>query len=257
MPDVGPVRESTNVRAVSILGVPVLTRYDLLEKLLESTEAGVLKPTEYLIVDNGGKFAEIADDLPGVVAARARGARIWLLEPGANLGVAASWNAILERVMGPVTIVNDDVVLGPETLAILADAITRYDFVIADGGWNANGWCCFAQSPRCVKTIGYYDESFYPAYFEDRDYERRLWRAGIVPMKVPVRLTHKGQATMNAEGENGHIRQGYRKSAEYFERKWGKTLPMFQEPFDGAPINWSIRKGPHVWRELARADSVL
>ena len=38
------------------LCVPVLNRYDLLVKLLESAEAGDIKPDKYYIVDNGKKL---------------------------------------------------------------------------------------------------------------------------------------------------------------------------------------------------------
>ena len=74
-----------------VLGVPVLSRYDLLERLLASAEAGTVKPDRYLIVDNGRQLDVRS---PGISRAVERGATVSVLSPGRNLGVAASWNAI-------------------------------------------------------------------------------------------------------------------------------------------------------------------
>jgi hypothetical protein len=237
-----------------ILGVPTLSRYDLLAKLIASAEEGTLKPSEYFIVDNGGRFAQEVGGTAAVAAAQARGAAIWLLTPGQNLGVAASWNAILNQALDqPVVISNDDIELGPTTLADLAAVLTDgVPFVIADGGWNKNGWCLFGQAASCTCKVGAYDENFYPAYYEDSDFNVRLKRAGIEPVFVKTSFSHEGWATMKAEPANGPVREGQRRSAEYFERKWG-ALPTeeghFGEPFDGVPPwGWGLRMhSSHTW----------
>lgn len=225
-----------------ILGVPTLNRYDLLGKLIASAEAGTLKPSAYLVVDNGGRFNREAPGMPGVAAALARGAEIWVLATGRNLGVAASWNAILDEV-GPasVAISNDDIELGQEALEALDRASRHHDFVIAEGGPNANGWCLFTQSVRCTALVGPYDENFYPAYYEDSDYEQRLRLAGIVPHYEPTTLHHYGWATMRVD-TSGKIAAGQQRCAEYFQRKWGGT-PRFSKPFDGV-ITVDLRKNP-------------
>ena len=140
-----------------ILGVPTLHRYDLLGRLIASAEAGSCKPSAYLIVDNGGKFGALAPAMPAVASALARWAEIDVLAPGRNLGVAASWNALLDRAGAePIAISNDDVELGEDALEALARAIGVHDFVIAEGPPNANGWCLFAQTARCTELVGGY-----------------------------------------------------------------------------------------------------
>jgi glycosyltransferase involved in cell wall biosynthesis/GT2 family glycosyltransferase len=212
-----------------ILGVPTLNRYDLLGKLFASAEAGRLKPSTYLIVDNGGRFREEALNMPGVEAALARGAEIDVLSPECNLGVAASWNAILNRAGSePVAVANDDVELHADSLEVIARALADgHDFVAA------GGWCLFSQTVRCTELVGPYDENFWPAYYEDSDYERRLSLAGIAPHYVPG-PKHKQWATTDADS-SGEIALAPAKSAEYFRRKWG-GLPgedLFAQPFNG------------------------
>lgn len=243
-----------------ILGVPTLNRYDLLGRLIASAESGRLKPNTYLIVDNGGQFDAEARKMPGVAAALARDARIIVLTPGKNLGVAASWNAILDWATPlPVTISNDDIELGEDTLATLDLAIAAHDFVIAEGGWNANGWCLFAQAARCAELIGPYDENFYPAYYEDLDYERRLKLAGITPFRAPTIFHHEGWATMRADASH-EISSGQGRSNVFFQKKWGgaPSKATFSEPFNGG-AGPGLRNNPPQtgWRKYGPETTTM
>lgn len=232
-----------------ILGVPTLRRYDLLSQLILSAEAGSHKPSRYLIVDNGGEFGEHAPPMPGVEAALARGAPIEVLTPRENLGVAASWNALLDRAGNePIAIANDDVQLGSDALEALARALAAgHDFVIAEGPPGANGWCLFAQTMRCTELVGPYDENFFPAYYEDSDYDQRLLRAGIAVHREPATLRHEGWATLRVDPA---VADGRQRSEEYFRKKWGglphESEKLFQKPFNGEP-------GPPL-RPIAECD---
>jgi glycosyltransferase involved in cell wall biosynthesis len=238
-----PYGESLN----AILGVPVLYRYDLLERLIASAENGLAKPSRYLIVDNGGQLDE---ESPSIARAIERGAIVSVLYPERNLGVAASWNAILlEAAAEPVIVSNDDIVLGPKSLEQLRAALNQHDFVVADGGARATGWCLFAQNASCVARVGLYDENFYPAYFEDGDYKRRLTLAGIAPFLVPSDHTHEGWATLRWEKDGGPIHEGQQKNFEYYLRKWGgpPDAELFAEPFNGEPVDWRPKSRDDLW----------
>lgn len=259
-----PTREiagALGIRENLILGVPTLNRYDLLARLIASAEAGDHKPSRYLLVDNGGQFDEHAPAMPGVRAALARGAAVEVLTPRANLGVAASWNALLDRAgESPIAIANDDVQLGPDALDALARALAAgHEFVIAEGPPGANGWCLFAQTRACTERIGPYDEQFFPAYYEDSDYDQRLSRAGIAAHREPATLEHAGWATMRADPA---VAAGQQASAEYFRTKWGglphESEKLFREPFDGAPPPHGLRKGPveGEWERYSLEDAV-
>ena len=88
------------------LGVATLWSYDQLDKLLRSAERGTEPPTGYVIVDNGGFYETSRAE---AIVGRRRGVTVECVTPGSNLGVAASWNRILDLAGdGPIVISNDD-----------------------------------------------------------------------------------------------------------------------------------------------------
>lgn len=206
------------------LGVPTLARYDLLQRLLDTAELGREKPNGYIIVDNGGE-AKSKLRLPP---------RTELIEPGTNLGVAASWNRILDAAGGePIVIANDDVMLGPDAFLRLYAEVGSHPIVTADG------WALFAQHPDCTQQVGFYDEGFYPAYYEDNDYSYRMGLVGVLHHTVTVQMRHDRSATCAARPSlNGE------RSAAYYQFKWGGPpgRETHREPFNGKPpVGWSLR----------------
>lgn len=192
-----------------ILGVPTLNRYDLLEKLIRSALRGLLVPDKILVVDNGGSYEN------------KHGERVEIIYSGPNIGVAAAWNRLLRA--GAWVISNDDVELGPETFARFLRALEVSPVTIIDGRYR---WSLFGQRPEVTEKIGFYDEAFFPAYYEDNDYEYRLKLAGIVPTAVSdPAVTHVGWAS--SRDAKGALRDPaehsgwYQRNLAYYQRKWG------------------------------------
>lgn len=213
-----------------VLGVPVLNRYDLLARLLASAERSSVVPDLVIVVDNGGRF-DGNTTLPLLVIA-----------PGRNIGVAASWNTIIERARAldakRIMISNDDIELDPSTIArVLAEDA---DVV------RAPGFAFFAMRPSVVDRVGWFDEQFFPAYFDDNDFDRRLRLAGVNiedPQGVPIH--HEGSATLHSlpmEKQHKFSRR-FEELRAYYEQKWGgwPGKEKFDRAFDGAP--------PHGWSE--------
>lgn len=205
-----------------ILGVPTLCRYDLLQKLIASVEAGSVQPDRWVIVDNGGK-ARRQLRLPE---------RGTLIEPGNNLGVAASWNRIVDEAAGePVMIVNDDVTLGRDALASLVGLSSGSPVT------RSHNWSLFVLRPECVAAVGYFDENFYPAYGEDDDYGYRMRLAGLTSKQVHVDSTH-------VHGASGWAERCRGPALLYFNMKWGGSprRERYLRPFGGnPPAGWSER----------------
>jgi len=240
------------------LGVPTLANQAGLDALCLSAEQGSLKPTGYLIVDNGDAYDGSSKRHPWMDLAAARGASVELYRPGRNLGVAASWNWMLERTLDEgLVIANDDVSLGQRAFEDLVGALATHPFATADG------WACFAQSSECTRRVGWYDENFWPAYYEDNDYELRMRRAGIVPHVIAAQsITHVGWATTRTLGDPEWLREGRERNRHYFMAKWcpddtNMVWPTAESacavPFRGAPAaGWSERK--RVVQMLMRWD---
>ncbi len=164
-----------------VLGIPVLNRPDLLERLLLSLDAPV---HTLALVDNGsGGTQQDAAKLdfllqklqveppPGV-------AHVRVARPFGNLGVAASWNQILTAFpQAPFTLlVNNDVVFPP---GVLQEALTRLNPdrpqflpLLPD----PQEFSAFALTALAWDLVGLFEEGFYPAYCEDLDYADRLRR---------------------------------------------------------------------------------
>lgn len=225
-----------------ILGVPCLNRHDLLDKLIASALAGSRVPTEILIVDNSGSYQNTWES-----------SRVRVVHSGRNLGVAASWNLLLKQ--GASIIANDDIELGRDTFANMAAALeSGKPFV------EVFRWALFGQLPSVAEAIGFYDEGFYPAYYEDNDYEIRLFRAGIPLHHVDdVGTKHVGWASSRdpddphgALRDPGEHRAWYARNLQYYTRKWGGPPghETFASPFNRDGQDASRRKLIMRWDVL-------
>jgi GT2 family glycosyltransferase len=224
------------------LGVPTLRRYDLLQGLLDSAESGSVRPDGYVIVDNGPDGAALS--------ALRWPANTQVIRPGRNIGVSASWNRLLEAAGDEAIVIsNDDVTLGRFAFERVSEAVSRHPLVVTELGWSL-----FAQAPACTASVGWYDEGFFPAYYEDTDYHRRCRFAGIEPHRLDTGCAHVGSATIRVAREINSDR-----SALYYRSKWGGAPggEKFGEPFGGQPpAGWSTRTPTWSPRKLSGRDYI-
>ena len=164
------------------LVVPTLTRHDLLAEMLASVDV----PVDHLVViDNSGTLEAAGTDLA---------ADFRVLRMPSNLGVAASWNlACRLAYRAPwVLIASDDVTFPAGALQSFAEASSEDRLVLSET-WPH--WCAFTIGAQLVSTVGLFDEAYYPAYFEDLDYERRLKRHGL-GVEVGPAVNHRNSSTL-------------------------------------------------------------
>jgi GT2 family glycosyltransferase len=164
--------------------VPVLNRYDLLQKMLDSVDV----PVDHLLVIDNGSGADLYFS--------EKFANVTVLAMPANQGVAGSWNLGIKSF--PYArrwfIVSNDVVFEPGALKQLAQA--RRDEITLTG--EAPHWQAFALGDEAVSDIGLFDESLFPAYFEDNDYMRRAEFVGVNIRRLDLKLTHANSSTIKA-----------------------------------------------------------
>jgi GT2 family glycosyltransferase len=194
---------------IPVLGVPVLNRPDLLYRMLDSidTEIG-----QIVIIDNGG-----------VASQSTMNPNERVIRPGQNLGVAASWNLIMQ--VTPLAswwaIVNFDLVFAPGDLDRLAqhmDTTTGPEGMVATLGT----FSAFGVSREAINRAGWFDENFHPAYFEDNDFQRRCDLAGVTSLSLPTGLTHSISSTIASDHRLRD--QNYRTfpmNSDYYRLKWG------------------------------------
>lgn len=203
------------------IGVPTLHCYDKLTRLCETLandEHGRIVP-RFAIVDNGQKLLQSEylhrlQQLPISVE---------VFTPPRNLGVAASWNLLIQK-LGRCIISNDDVVFTRSDAELLLNAGDEDDSLLFVGE-QIGGWSLFlANRPEIWMEMGGFDENFYPAYYEDNDANYRLKIAGLRRKQIYLpSWTHENSSTLHtgsSEYQQAHWRL-FAKNGSYYNSKWG------------------------------------
>jgi hypothetical protein len=170
--------------------VPVLNRYDLLQRMLTSLDYPI---GHLLIVDNGASAVEHAFelDVPDCVE------HTTYLPMPANLGVAGSWNLGIKSF--PYAdrwfFASNDVQFHLGGLETLSEA--RRDEITLSGMFPL--WQAFCLGYEAVKRVGLFDERFFPAFCEDNDYTRRAEHAGVTIRSLDVPMVHDNSSTINSD----------------------------------------------------------
>jgi len=203
-----------------------------------------------------------------------------------NRGLAASWSDSVvdgfEMGADTVILVNDDVEFdcapdlpereGPETdLDLLAEfAINHPDkYLITLDGYHKYyadrpelpnsrprlgfGFSCFALNRQAYDILGCFDRNFAPIYYEDCDFGRRGYLAGLQMDEVKnTRAVHYGSLSHRTDDvlANQHISTNAR-NLRYYIQKWGggpgeETYPVpFNDPAFTLRINPMGRNAPY------------
>lgn len=153
-----------------------------------------------------------------------------------NIGVSKSWNYGIQdlRWCDYIFVINDDVILQPETLNLMIDAYREHDMHIlnprntrddepSEGLAEHCDFSCFMLTYEVFKKIGTFDENFFPAYFEDNDY---YYRAKLLGLKVGtakwIPFFHSGSITQFMDQKNPVVPgQLFEANRAYYISKWG------------------------------------
>jgi GT2 family glycosyltransferase len=184
--------------------VPVLNRYDLLQRMLDSVDVAV---DHLLVIDNGTGANLIFNE---------NFKKVTVLDMPANQGVAGSWNLGIKSFPYAQRwfIVSNDVVFEPGALEQLSQA--RRDEITLTG--EAPHWQAFVLGDEAVNDIGLFDESLFPAYFEDNDYTRRAEFVGVNIRLVDIKARHDNSSTIKA-GYMDKNAQTYSRNERHYQSK--------------------------------------
>tara|TARA_Y100000310_G_scaffold12159_1_gene12597 strand:+ start:685 stop:1338 length:654 start_codon:yes stop_codon:yes gene_type:complete len=211
-----------------LIGIPTLNRADLLNEALSDLAERLPDDKEWYltIVDNGnGQHITVPESM---------GEKVSIRVSKTNLGVASSWNLILEEafVFGDfshVLMLNDDIVF-PLDWSVL-EHYREEGFVIPPWKYHR---CAFLIGRERYAEVGCFDQSFYPAYFEDNDYLYRM-RLKELPVTVAEEFTprtYRNSATIEMDPA---VNSGFALLEMYYIRKWGGPpgAEQYDKPFDG------------------------
>lgn len=219
--------------------IPAVNCWEHTRKCIESIKCS--EQHKVILVDNGSTDAtkHQAVKLKNVIYVRNE----------ENKGVSHAWNqgikkALEDKQCGYIYIVNNDNIFRHDSLDNLityADNIklgkTNYQLIssmpyVGDEEHfetapvvftESEGGCysAFMIARETIDNIGWFDEGFYPAYFEDNDYDRRIKLLEFFSTKTIGSQFIAGRSKTIAE--NPHVadlvRKGY--ARRYYLEKWG------------------------------------
>ena len=210
-------------RTVKLI-VPVLNRYDLLQRMVSSIDYPI---DELLIIDYG-------DQSEGVIAPDCvKSVRV--MNMPTNQGVAGSWNlGIKFYPFEPVWFFSSaDTVYLPGALEKLSQA--KPGEITLAGSFPY--WQTFGIGEDVVRKIGLFDENLYPIYFEDNDYTKRAESAGIPISYLDIPVTHDNSSTINSDP----------KLAQANNRTFSDNKNYFDTKLEGS-WDWSLdRRRKNYW----------
>lgn len=182
-----------------------------------------------------------------------------------NRGVAGAWNDGIKEAFKDgckyILVINDDIILSNWTIdnqiLELENADDKGENLVLTTGWATTppihgepismmqyprpssemAWvpgadfACFMMTEKCWEEVGEFDENFFPAYFEDNDYHRRILLKGLTAKTVPqAPYFHYGSSTQKTS--DGVPSDKFLLNQQYYVKKWG-GLPgaeTFQSP---------------------------
>jgi len=191
-----------------IVAIPTLNRADLLNQALEQYFED-FKDTHIAICDNG-----IQDIIT-------REENFMIYRPEANLGVARSWNMLMDYAdkinATHVLMLNDDVILGrtEHEIKLLIKSNPRADFIN-----SMQNWCSYILTVDMWKRAGKFDEEFIKPYFEDNsfDYKMSLNNASKVWTSFLNPIVYRNSMTIAKEPS---LNSGFESNRALYVEMWG------------------------------------
>jgi GT2 family glycosyltransferase len=217
-----------------ILIVPTLNGWDRIPRLLHSIDV----PARVVIVDNNQ-------------SGRRLGSHAYI-RPIANLGFAGSINAAIAQTPDEPWWMwaGDDIEFGPGDLAAITALMDTAQPRLVTGDRSDERLLRFAYAAlnrECIEAVGLLDEwTFFPAYFDDDDYEYRCRLGGVSWVTYNGAILHSRSATIRTDAamaaanartfpENAAryvAKWGGPPGSERFSRPWDKPVPLSYAPPD-------------------------
>lgn len=250
-----------------LIVIPVINLWDQYTiHCMESIAASVCDtPFEVVIVDqcSTDMTVEKAKDFGN----RKMPGRVHVIENKVNTGCAGGWNQGvafgLEHGFSHMIIANNDILVGPGMIQAMYTRMKREPKVLLCSAVDvirecvvpqqvldpANGvnlksdteaphpnFSCYMITPETIELAGFFDEEYFPAYFEDNDYHYRLKLAGALAIaNTTAVFIHYGSRTQNqAVGAPIVTSPMFDKNRQLFVRKWGGEPghEQFTKPFN-------------------------
>jgi GT2 family glycosyltransferase len=191
-----------------LIGIPTINRADLLNEALAQYFEDFAS-TEIVICDNGKQDIITREKM------------FVIYRPPQNLGVAGSWNMIMDYAdrlgFTHVLMLNDDIMLGRTgyEIKLLIEQNLEVPFIN-----SYQNWCSFILRVDAWKQVGGFDTEFFPAYFEDNSfcYKMRLQNMERVTTFVLNPLVYRNSMTIAKEPT---LNNNFMRNRQEYINMWG------------------------------------
>lgn len=182
-----------------LICIPVYKVSDRVHKCMES-----LKDQNVLLIDNSGtRECKVFEDYGFQIEYQTE-----------NIGIPRSWNIGLRKGHDWTFIVSCSMLFN-KPFSHIVDMLKDYEGLMFR---SSHVWHCNGINKELVNQIGYFDENFYPGYFEDCDWDHRCSIFGI---------KEYGNIEIDAicQVDGGATKDGLQVNIDavhdYFKLKWG------------------------------------
>ncbi|MGC9193703.1 MAG: hypothetical protein ACP5FQ_07430 [Thermoplasmata archaeon] len=173
-----------------------------------------------------------------------------------NMGVSKIWNEGITTAIFSgcdiIMVLNDDIIFKDSAFDAFVDVIDSkkedYGLIFCHGDEPDNTTRCqdfaaFAITKMAILNVGFFDENFFPAYFEDTDYDVRLELSGIKTFcDETSHITHS--RSMSIKGSalfKDDMDAFFRLNSIYAHKKWNSfSEERFSTPFNNDNFNYRI-----------------
>jgi len=193
-----------------LICIPV---YRVTERIYKSMES--IKDKNVLLVDNSGKKeCEVFEKKYGFQVEYQK----------ENIGIPRSWNIGLKKNHEWTFIVSSSVLFN-KPFSHIIEMLDNYNGLMFR---TTSDWHLCGINKKVVERIGYFDENFYPGYFEEVDFDHRCKSVGIKEFK-------KFEVDVVSQQFGGAFQDGLKfnidGSRSYFNSKWGSDYSWpFNDP---------------------------
>jgi GT2 family glycosyltransferase len=246
-----------------MIGFVLVTYAHWPERLIDSVETAAI-PTAWYIHHHGADAA-FAGRIEGLRAKR----NFSIHMHRENRGLARSWNEGIHQAYADgcelVLLVNDDLHFvnnGFREFLHFAQENTDYGLAFLHGLETGGsplagqvidqGFGCCVLSKLALEHVGYLDQNFWPAYYEDVDYGRRCYLSNVKIITSPKVLVEHERSKTTRDNPDilAKSAEVMRLNEDYYTRKWGPPYKeTFTVPFDNREftnrITWSERCDPY------------
>lgn len=155
-----------------------------------------------------------------------------------NIGLGATWNLFYALYPDWIVIGNDDVIVQPDTLRIMAETAAASKEALFFG--FKDQFSFFLLKKDAYLQAGPFDPAFWPIYWEDVCMGYRLQLLGYTPVEVAAaRFEHEHSRSMKSldTAATDLFWKRFKRNQAYYEDKWGGTRgeEKYRLPFDGQP----------------------